>query len=133
MRRTLLLLTAVAVIAGCGDPPPKQGTVIDKQYEPAHWEDGYETVYVPEYQCDTVTRYNPMTEGYETHEECGTEMVAHQVYEEHHTYVDDRWKLRLRDCTTDKDGDRKCREGWVTVDETTYHDYNIRSHYPEPG
>lgn len=132
-RRALVLAVALIFTVGCGgEDPPTEGDVINKEFTPAHWEGGFETYYLPEYSCDTESVYNYQTGQYETRQVCGTDMVAHQRWEDHHNYVDDRWRLQLEDCTIE-DGKEKCRKGWVNVDETTYHDYKVGAHYPDPG
>lgn len=124
MRRVLVLVAALTLMVGCGgEDPPEQGDVINKEYTPAHWESGYRT----EHYQDCGLHQN-----IDGDLEFGCEPATRQVWEPHHEHVQDRWRLRLRDCTTDDKGERKCREGWLSVDETTYHDYKTGSHFPNP-
>lgn len=119
------------LLSGCGDPPPDQGYVIDKSFVPAHWEDGFETYYVPEMQCRSVSEYDYASKTYETRQVCDTQPVAHQRYEPHYQYVQDAWRLRLEDCKIEHEK-KKCHRGWKRVDETTFHAYEIGQHYPDP-
>jgi hypothetical protein len=128
---TKFLVLLIVVLGACYDPPPEKGYVIDKNFNPAHWESGFETYYVPEYTCRSTSRYNPSTGNYETGQDCGVQQVAKQRWEDHHTWHSDSWKLKLKDCQM-KDGKEKCRTGWKRVDETTYHQYAVGQHYPNP-
>jgi hypothetical protein len=129
MLRSKLLVLAVltAAMMGCGEPPPEEGYVRDRRFVPAHWESGYDTVYTPEYECNS--QYDHASNSYK--QVCGTEMVSRQVYESHHHYVNDAWALRLESCEQ-KEGKEKCRQGWKQVDETTYHSFPLGSYYPTP-
>lgn len=132
MKRIAIIALALLALVSCGEPPPKEGYVRDKSFEAAHWEGGFETYYTTEYRCHTVSSYNYASKSYKTSQQCGPEMVSRQRWEDHHTYVEDRWKIKLEDCKVNDKGERKCRTGWLTVDQQTYHEYRIGSHYPDP-
>lgn len=127
MRKILVILALAGIIAGCGDPPPKEGYVRDKRFTPAHWEDGYRTEYYED--CGYESQYNFSTEKYEMVWDCHQE--SRQVYESHHHWAHDDWDLYLEDCKTTDEGKRKCRRGWVDVTEATYERYAIGQHYPD--
>lgn len=133
MRRALVLVAALTFMVGCGgEDPPTEGDVINKKFTPEHWEGGWEYRTVMEYDCRTESQYNYQTDSYETVEECGYEPETESYWDPHHERVGDRWELQLEDCTVE-DGKEKCRKGWVAVDETTYHDYKVGAHYPDPA
>jgi hypothetical protein len=120
-------IVAALILVGCGDPPPDSGYVREKRFTPAHWEDGYRTVYVPTFECHTVT-----DSGYDGRisyrQVCGTEMQPRYVYEPEYEWVGDRWFLRLENCD---DGHDKCKRGWRAVDHAAYDRYDVGDHYPD--
>lgn len=121
-RFILWIILMIIFIPGCGDPPPEEGYVREKKFEEAHWEGGYESFTNYGYTCGM---------DFEGEYSCGIRQYTDQRWEDHHTYVDDRWSLRLEFCEQ-KDGKEKCRDGWKRVDETTYHKYEINNYYPQP-
>lgn len=132
MRRVLLVLLMLFVV-GCGEDPPEQGFVIDKDYDPAHWEDGYDTVYHSEYRCSTHSIYDYARDQYVQREECGIEQVPHSVYNPHHRWVKDRWRLQLQHCEVNDKGEEKCRQGWRKVSAGTYELYDRGDYFPRTG
>lgn len=130
MKRVLLILVVALALFGCGDPAPKEGFVREKKYEPAHWEDGYRTEYRYEYRCHPGYRIGPDGRSVYT-TDCGIESVPYSVYEEHHRWINDQWRLRIEDCKENDKGEMKCRDGWVSVDHDTYVDFRIGRHYPD--
>lgn len=129
----ILFVIIVVFFAACSsEPPVETGYVRDKSFEPAHWEDGYETYYRSEMRCRPVSSYSSYTKSYTYSTRCSTAMVPYQVYEEHHSFEPDRWKLFLENCDKKDDkGKTECRDGWKTVDQTTYHKYEVGNHYPD--
>lgn len=127
-RAAAVAVAVVLLLAGCGDPPPTEGYVRAKKFEPAHWEGGYEPYTTVEMRCHSEYDYGSKT----TRTVCGSEPVTHYRWEDHHNWVGDRWKLKLEDCKPNDDGKRKCRTGWLTVDQEDYHSHGIGSHYPDP-
>lgn len=96
-------LAAAACLAACGSNPPKTGTVIGKQYTPAH----------------IVSRLIPMNTG-------KTVILVPQT-----GYAPDEWDVEIRgDCKPTDKGTEECRTGWLQVDETTYHGYAIGAQFP---
>lgn len=129
MKRLLLLV--LLVLVACGEPVT-EGYVRERKFEPAHWEGGYETHTRIVHDCDTTTRYDPETGESTTETDCGPETETYQEWEAHHHMVDDAWSFRLEACAFNEKKERKCRTGWVAVDETTYHQYKTGQHYPDP-
>lgn len=121
MKRLLLIPLLILVACG-GEPPPSSGYVRDKRFIPAHWEDGYRT----ESYMDCSMHLN-----YEGDLEYGCRPATRSVYEPQYQWVGDRWKILLENCESTEKED-KCRTGWKVVDETTYHDYGVGQHYPDP-
>lgn len=123
MRRLAGVLAVCAALLACGvDAPPEQGYVRKAEFTPAHWEDGYRSESRYGYHCGL---------GYDGKYNCGLKQYTEQVYEEHHEFINDAWRIFLEDCHVDQ-GKNKCRTGWRSVDETTFHKYPVGSHYPDP-
>lgn len=127
----LVVVVGAAVIAallltGCGstEPAPTEGYVRAKDFTPAHWEGGWDTV--TEEECGFGT-YTDMWGDTQTGWHCEDE--TRWVWDDHDTWVEDRWRLKLENCDDDP---KDCRSGWVTVDQITYHRYGIDKHYPTP-
>lgn len=95
---SLLLLV---IVAGC-IRGPKEGTVLNHRFTAAHEESRYNYYKYP-YPCGTSKQ--PET----------CYMGGYDYY-----WVGDEWDLYVKDCITDP---KNCVEGWVRVDETTYHEY----------
>lgn len=107
------------LLTSCNSEPPiEEGKVVNRRFEPAHWESGYRSEPRYGYQCGI---------GYDGKYGCGLKHYTEQVYEAQHHYVEDRYKLKLEKCEEDK-----CRQGWITVPESEYSDYAIGNHYPDP-
>lgn len=117
-----LLFCLLLVFVACGEDVPTEGYVIQKVYDPAHWESGYRT----ESYNDCGMHLNV-----DGDMELGCRPATRQVYEAHHAYIPDRWKFRLENCQ-EEDGKHKCHRGWLRVDETTFHSYVVGGHYPDP-
>ena len=126
MRRLLLL--ALLVFMACGEPVT-EGYIRQRKFEPAHWEGGYETHTRVVHQCRTVSRYDSLEDEYVTEQECGPETETYQEWESHHHMVDDAWSFKLEECKFNEKKERKCRTGWVSVDETTFHGFENGEHY----
>lgn len=125
MKRAVLALALLLV--ACGDRAPSTGKVVDKRFDPEHWESGYRTDYVPQYRCRAVSRYDYDADQYVTTQECGTETEAVQVWEEQHEHVPDRWYLKLEKCPPESS--KKCKTGWRRVSETRYEALGIGDFY----
>lgn len=123
--KRLLVVMCLATLVACSSAP-ETGTVIDKKFEPAHWESGYRTEYRPEFKCHTRSVYNAFSKQYEMKQDCGTEMVPHQVYESHHHYEQDAWSLKLERCKVDR---KDCKRGWRRVSEHDYREHRVGSFY----
>lgn len=122
---SILLGIAVAIVflAACSsEPPVTEGTVVRKEFSPAHWEGGWETRY--EYRCGYGTDYDGKMKY-----RCRNESVSY--WDDQHIWQADQWRIRLRSCETGTTTDKpKCREGWQYVDQQTFDDYNAGQHYP---
>lgn len=120
--KKIILLSSILILFACGDyaPPPEQGVVLTKKFTPAHWEGGYEE------ECSYGYHYDFYEGEYVNGYHCD------DVYERHHHWVDDAWSLHLEDCVITEKGDEECNDGWLRVDETTYHDFAKGNYYPEP-
>lgn len=112
--KRLLLVSLVLVLAACGDPEPPltEGKVIDRTFTPEHWEDGYDT----EYYNDCGLHYDWMEGEYVF--DCRP--ATRRVYEAHHVWREDTWKIHIRGCTTDEKGKEDCRTDWITVGQDLY-------------
>lgn len=106
----VVIVAALFVLSGCGQPAPDSGYVRDKKFTAAH-----DTSYTT-YDC--VYRNKN-----------GVCQVT--IPHEHVTHHPDKWEIKLEDCTKDDDGKTKCRKGWKTVDQQTYESYKVGSHYPD--
>lgn len=125
----MAVVVLFAVLGGCAsDPPVEQGYVRHREFLPAHWEGGWRTEWEMAYRCHT----GMSADGKSTTTTCGPEMVPVDVWEDHHRWIDDRWRLRLQDCTTNDDGKTKCREGWRYVTAAEYDRFPVGRHYPDP-
>lgn len=123
MKRLLLI---ILLLAACNsDPPIVEGDVIDKRFEPAHWEGGYD--YIPMVRTECHSTY---VNG-QTQTSCGPQTFMQPIWEDQHEWINDRYRLKLEVCEV-KDGKNKCRSSWRTVTESEYHDYSIGNHYPDP-
>ncbi len=129
----LILICLVAIMCGAcsGEAAPETGTVMNRKYEPEHWEAGYETYYTTEYVCGNKSVYDYNSGKYVNRYSCDFEDVSHQRYEEHHRWYDNEWKLLLRRCEKKDDGKEKCHEGWREVTEDEYDRHNIGNYYPK--
>ncbi len=128
MRYKLLLaivLVFVLVLSSCSgsEPPPESGYVRNKDFVPEHWEDGYRS----------ESRYGPHCGlSYDGKFDCSSKFYTEQVYEEHHRWVENTWKLYLEDCDPpDEKGKEHCNRGWIEVTETMYNSHSLNSHYPD--
>lgn len=129
----LLVICIVCVLcASCaGDPPPETGHVINRKYEPEHWEAGYDTYYETEYVCGYDDVYDYNSGEYKYKYDCDFEDVEKRRYEEHHRWVEDEWSLLLRKCEQKDNGDEKCREGWRDITEDEYSRHDVGDYYPK--
>ncbi len=114
MKRVILMLLLIAACSS--DPPITEGTVVNREFKAAHWESGYRSEPRYGYHCGI---------GYDGEYGCGMKHYTEQVYEERHTYIEDRYRLQLKSCEEDK-----CRTGWITVPEDEYGDYRVGDRYP---
>ena len=90
-----LLLGATLMLASCAAGGPASGWVVDKNYEPAHYENRYRCHY--SYGFDGKYRNR-----------CGYES----------TYVGDVWKLKMKE--GEPANGKKPKVGWRYVSESTY-------------
>lgn len=109
MRRWLLLVVIVFGVLGCKSPPTS-GIVTNQEFVAAHEDSRYE----------------------QTGQSCAVGakgvMTCSPTYGYRHYSVPDKWRLQLRDCPQPDE----CNEGWISVDESTYHRYRVGDRYPEP-
>lgn len=110
MRKLVAVVVCALALLACADPAPEQGYVRHKDFDPAHTDDGG-----GHYDCYSYSS--------------GICTLSVWV-EDPDVYVPDRWYLFLEDCPT-TEGKTKCSSGWLRVDETDFHRYNIGQHYPE--
>lgn len=119
--RKLFLLIPLLLFGACdSDPEVTEGYVVQKNFEPAHWEGGWVEV------CENDW-FDTDEDGQIINDDCDTE------WEAHHTHVSDRWKIRLEDCQFNDKNERKCYRSWLTVDEDTFRSYRVGAHYPNPA
>lgn len=137
LERALIMCLCTVVIVvlifctGCAEPPPESGYVRDKSFTPAHWEGGYDTEYRTEYRCEPSSTYDYGSGKYVYGTSCGFKSVPHSVWDDHDSWIEDRWRLYLEDCTRNDEGKEKCRKGWRTVDSQSYDRYGLGDHFPD--
>lgn len=99
------------------------GIVVDKDFNPAHYDDYTTQQYVGETCYGTGTNRN-----------CQSNYIT--IY--HHDYVPDDWNVRIENCNVyhkdgrlwvDKHGKAKCFKKWIDVDQSTYNSYRIGAKY----
>lgn len=125
LRKVVLVVAVVVLVfSGCaGENPPESGYVRNKDFIPAHWEGGYR--YESYMDCGPHLNYDGDIE-------FSCKPATRSVYESHHTWVDDTWKLFLEDCEPpDEKGKEHCNKGWLEVTETMYNEHSLNSHYPD--
>ncbi len=133
------LLRLIAIIVGLGllaafalgscshEPPVESGYIRERKFEPAHWEGGWRTEYRIQTRCRSTSINGKYTS------QCGPESVAHQVWEDQHEWINDRWKFKLEECVKEKEDEKQtCRSGWRSVTELEYERYRLGQHYPNP-
>lgn len=121
-RRRLVLIVIGAVIfaaflvliSACGEPAPTTGKVTDKRFTPEHWEGGWENCSY----LDTWTEW-----------ECDEE--GDTYWEEHYTWEEDQWDLKLYKCEAKDNGDQKCNEGWRETSQYEYDRHGVGDYYPK--
>lgn len=91
------------------------GTVINRDYSPAHTEQRSRRQYAGE-DCHT---------DYQGHEECSSRYIT--VW--YDVYVPDDWDIQIQNCNVshkdgtqwvDKEGQPKCFKKWIDVDQMSY-------------
>lgn len=109
--------------------PLNEGTVVDKNFEPAHSETRQvaETYYLPEYKCRSVTETQYVNGKSQTvsRQQCGTESVAHTRWVPRTFHIEDKWSIELKHC----DEDNKCRKQWREVTKSVFDRVEIGSYY----
>lgn len=115
------ILLVVVALVGCSGEPMSSGYVRDKQFDPAHWEGGWDFVT----RTEEVCKYRDDGFGFDGYG-CEDEPTTDMVWDEQDTWVENRWKLLLESCS------KGCISGWIWVDQTTYQQYGIGQHYPDP-
>lgn len=122
MKKTIKNLVVLFVLAvslvSCSNEPLTSGTVTEKKFSPAHYEDYMQQIYTGQ----TCTRSGKT-----------------QICTPRYTYIwntrliPDDWDIKIKACGAEaKTDDGSCREEWIDVDETTYHKYEQGNHYPDP-
>jgi hypothetical protein len=115
---TLLLFSGLSACST--DPEITSGYVVQKNFEPRHWEGGWEE------DCDTDW-FDEDDDGNTLEQDCDS------YWESHHRRVEDTWKIRLEDCRVNDKNERKCYRSWLEVDEDTFVDFRVGDHYPNPA
>lgn len=111
-------------LSSCSSEPPiTTGKVVDKSFEPAHWEGGYEYFTTYGYHCGL---------GYDGKYGCGLKSYEDSRWEDQHTWHNDSYRIQLQSCEENDKGELKCRTGWRTITELEYDRYDIGNHYPNP-
>lgn len=116
-----LALVALLLLAGCGDPPPESGTVVQKVYDdPDDW-----TVRVDDYAygCQYEYGYNPSSGKFELANICKDRVVGSHRERRHDG---PHWEFRVRD---DKDPKH---HAWVEVGPDIYAAIDVGGHWPDP-
>lgn len=99
------------------------GTIIQKDFDPAHYDD-YTTQQYMGQTCYGSGTTQTCTDNYMT------------VY--HHDYVPDSWSVRIQNCNVyhkngslwvDKRGNAKCFHKWIDVDQSYYRQSHIGGRY----
>lgn len=99
------------------------GVVINKDFDPAHYDDYATQQYTGE-SCYGTGTSRTCTSNYIT------------IW--HHDYVPDNWSVQIKNCNVmhkngtlwvDKHGAAKCFKKWIDVDNSFYKSLRIGSHY----
>lgn len=134
VKRVLILALTALLLSSC-TKPLNEGTVIDRNFEPSHYETRTvaETYHVPEYKCSmqSRTRYvNGKSESY-SENVCGTQMVAHTRWVPRTFHVDDEWSILIKSCKQDDSGKEKCRKEWKAVRQSVYNKATDGSYFKD--
>lgn len=123
----LVMGVVVWFIATTYEPPPSEGTVIEREFDPAHTENymqaHYRSVPYTTTQC---------TGGYgDTPQTCRT--VTNYRTETYYLpatrHVPDDWDIRIQACETNDEGEEKCRTGWIDVSREVHDQCEIGRYY----
>jgi hypothetical protein len=99
------------------------GSIVNKNFDPAHYDDYTTQQYVGE-TCNGTGASQVCTSNYVT------------VW--HHDYVPDNWSIQIENCNVyhkngdlwvDKHGNAKCFKKWLDVDHGAYDQYRIGNRY----
>lgn len=94
------------------------GTIIQREYNPAHYDDWTEHRWIGQ-----------ICSGSGTSRTC----IDQYMWVQHHDYVPDDYDIRIENCEVhrkdgtvwvDKHGNAKCFHKWIDVDVTVYHNPN---------
>lgn len=124
--RILVMVLMIALISSCDSKPPiTSGDVVNREFEPAHWEGGYESY------CGYDYGYNAVAGKFEWHYSCN-----HSRWEDEHRWENDSWRIQIDGCVEyEDDGELKqhCDTRWIDVSERDYDRFTIGTHYPNPA
>lgn len=116
-----------ALLASCNsEPPPQEGKVVDREYEPAHYESVAHTEYRSEVYTDTEcsSEYDSYTKSYQ--QRCRpvtrTRDVPYTVYRDEWVRAD--YDLVLEVCKEDE-----CKERTVDVSKSVYDDCAVGDYW----
>lgn len=129
-----IILIAVVILAACSSEPPlTEGRVVDRVFDPEHIEHYTETHYRTEYyeDCGLRSEYDYFEEEYVSEYVCETETRQVPYYTDESRRVEDDWDIQIEGCTTDEDGEEKCRTSWIDVSEFLYVECEEGAYYKE--
>lgn len=126
MKRLAIVL--VLLFVACGDPPPKEGRVIDRTYERAHYEQRAHTEYRTEYyttsECTNDYDYASKSYRQSCRPVTRSRQEPYTVWRDE--WIPDDYDLVLEVCSEDK-----CKERTVDVREHVYRQCKVGDYWRE--
>jgi hypothetical protein len=117
--KKILFILPLFLIACSSEPDLTSGTVVNKRFEPAHYETRLQQVYSGQ-NCSGSGAQRVCTPIY--------------TYVPVNDYYPDDWDIQLKACGEEagKEKISDCRTSWIDVSEEVYNQYGVGKHYPNP-
>lgn len=133
MKRLVWVLFLIAVLSIACSAPLNEGRIIDKDHR-----EGFtrmETVQrsrtVYHYRCKTVSRYDSVTKTNRSEQQCGSEPQTEWYSSYEPVYHPPYWRINLKFCETNDEGEEKCRTQWKSVKESLFDRAQIGNYYKD--